>query len=84
MHARAAAARGPDLPEIRALRLSLKPLVRAEQVGQDREPGILTLYHLIDRGRAAGYRAAVRKIVRPARARVSGPFAPYAFVPASL
>ena len=81
LRARAAAARGPDVPEIRTVRAQMAPLVRAERVSLGQEAGVLTIYHLIDRGRAARYRALVRKMRKPGRIRVSGPFAPYAFVP---
>ena len=94
---REAARRREDVPEIGPLRAALEPLVRAER-GQRHparpgpEPGpaetlLASVYHLIDRGRAADYRALVEaggSALAPRRVTVSGPFAPYAFAPEDL
>lgn len=73
------------LPELAPLRARLDDLVRAERVEPRSAPPLrASVYHLIDRGRSAAYRAAVETSVAQllgVRLRVSGPFAPYAFVP---
>ncbi len=46
------------------------------------EPLLASVYHLVDRGRAAAYRAGVRRVARAhpeVRVAASGPWAPYAF-----
>jgi hypothetical protein len=94
---REAARRREDVPEIGPLRAALQPLVRAER-GQRHparpgpQPGgeetlLASVYHLIDRGQAADYRALVEagaSALAPRRVTVSGPFAPYAFAPEDL
>jgi hypothetical protein len=94
---REAARRREDVPEIGPLRAALQPLVRAERgqrhpVRPGPEPGpaetlLASVYHLIDRGRAADYRVLVEagsSALAPWRVTVSGPFAPYAFAPEDL
>jgi gas vesicle protein GvpL/GvpF len=94
---REAARRREEVPEIAPLRAALQPLVRAERAQRhpappDHQPGhpetlLASVYHLIDRGHAAEYRAAVdaaAAALAPRRVTVSGPFAPYAFAPEDL
>lgn len=73
------------LPELAPLRARLEGLVRAERVEPRAAPPLrASVYHLIERGRSAAYRAAVETsadLVGSVRLRVSGPWAPYAFVP---
>jgi hypothetical protein len=81
---RAAAARARAVPELDDLRPALAPLVKAERVEPHATPPLLaTVHHLIPRGQAARYRAAVAGgLGRPGlRLSVSGPWAPYAFAP---
>jgi hypothetical protein len=77
---RAASADAADA--IARLRRALGRLVRAEVVERHDGPLRVSLYHLVDRGRAADYRARVDRASRaiaPLRAHVTGPWAPYAF-----
>ena len=75
----------PDLSQAaRRLRGALKAIVRAERI----EPGHggvrLTIHHLVDRGRAREYRAAIRGRVAVAPAErvvVTGPWPAFAFAP---
>jgi len=81
----AARLRARAAPEAAPLRAALAGLVRAERVERhDRPPLLVSLYHLIRRGDARRYRRAVARAA-PAldrrRARVSGPWPPYAFGP---
>lgn len=73
------------LPELALLRTRLESLVRAERVEPRAAPPLrASVYHLIERGRSAAYRDAVETsidLVAGVRLRVSGPWAPYAFVP---
>jgi hypothetical protein len=89
---RAAARRRHEVPEIDPLREALGPLVHAERAerrarGAARAGAFASVHHLIDRGRAADYRWIVTMAearLRPVRATVSGPWAPYAYAPADL
>lgn len=71
------------LPEIDWLRPALRRLVRAERVEHHRTaPLVATVHHLITRGRAADYLAAVERASRrerTVRVRASGPWPPWAF-----
>jgi hypothetical protein len=73
------------VPELAAWRPLLAPLVRAERVERHVTPPLVaTVYHLIDRGAAPAYEHAVSAgdtAVADVYARVSGPWAPYAFAP---
>ena len=81
------AARHAELavPELAAWRPMLAPLVRAERVERHVTPPLVaTVYHLIDRGAASAYEDAVSAgdaAAADVHARVSGPWAPYAFAP---
>ena len=81
---RAAAA----VPELAPLRPALDRFVTAERVDRhDAPPLVASVYHLVVRGRAAAYTAAVEDAARSlhgVRVSVSGPLAPYAFAPAAL
>jgi hypothetical protein len=83
-----AARRREEAPEIEPLRRALAAAVRAERVQRSGSPPLLaSVYHLIDRGAAAAYRAIVEQAssqLEPVRVTVSGPFAPYAFAPEGL
>jgi gas vesicle protein GvpL/GvpF len=80
--------RDADVPELAPLRPRLASLVRAERAQRHEAPPLLaTVYHLIDRGRAATYLAAVAagaSALAPARAVATGPWPPYAFAPEHL
>lgn len=76
--------RARAVPELDPLRAALADLVRAERV--ERHDGgaglIASAYHLIDRGAAAQYRAAVeRTAFAELRVSVSGPWPAWAFAP---
>jgi hypothetical protein len=77
--------RAENLPELAPLRRRLGDLVAAERVEPRATPPLLaSVYHLIARGRSADYRDAVERDQAPlagVRLRLSGPWAPYAFVP---
>jgi hypothetical protein len=87
------ARRRQDVPEAAPLRAALAPLVRAERAQRHApEPAggealLASVYHLVDRGGSAAYRARVQEAaggLAPLRVAVSGPFAPYAFAPEDL
>jgi hypothetical protein len=73
------------VPEIDPVRPALASVVRAERAERHRTPPLVaSVYHLVDRGRSAAYRTAIRRAagaVRGVRLRVSGPWPPYAFAP---
>jgi hypothetical protein len=72
------------VPELDPIRRAVAPFVRAELVERGATPPLVaTAYHLIDRGRARAYAAAVRRASSAAglRVRATGPFPPYAFAP---
>jgi hypothetical protein len=73
--------------ELEPLRPRLEALVAAERVELRATPPLrASVYHLIERGRSAEYRDAIEghlDLVAGVRLRVSGPWAPYAFAPAS-
>lgn len=73
------------LPELAPLRARLAGFVRAERVEPRAAPPLrASVYHLIERGQGPAYRAAVETsgdLISGVRLRVSGPWAPYAFVP---
>jgi hypothetical protein len=72
-------------PELESLRSALGGLIAAERVEPRDAPGFrVSVYHLITRGQSDAYRDAVethRDRVPGLHVRVSGPWAPYAFVP---
>ena len=76
------------VPELEPLRPRLDALVTAERVERRATPPLrASVYHLIERGRSAEYRDAVEAnldLVAGVRLRVSGPWAPYAFVPMAV
>jgi len=80
--------RNADVPELAPLRRHLDPLVRAEQAQRhDTPPLLASVYHLVDRGRAAAYVDAVATgaaALAPIRAMATGPWPPYAFAPEEL
>jgi hypothetical protein len=84
---RAAMERARAVPQIDALRARLGALVKAERV--ERHPGathLVSVYHLIPRGRSRTYLAAVRREAAGGNAvlRATGPWPPYAFAPDPL
>ena len=85
---RLAQRRAREVPEAAPLRARLDGLVRAERVRRhDAPPLLATLYHLVARGRAGDYLAAVADAavsLEPARVSASGPWPPYAFAPEAL
>jgi hypothetical protein len=72
-----------SVPELEPLRPGLAALVRAERRERHDQPPLLaSIHHLVDRGGAAAYRAAVRRgraAVAPRQVLVRGPWPPYAF-----
>jgi len=77
-------ARAQSAPELEPLREALASIVAAERITRhDQGPLLLTAYHLIPRGAAPAYRKLLQRHAVPlhARATVSGPWPPYAFVP---
>ena len=72
-------------PELAPLREALAPIVAAERIARhDQGPLVLTAYHLIPRGAVTTYRRLLRRHAAALgyRAILSGPWPPYAFVPA--
>jgi hypothetical protein len=84
----AARLRARRVPEIEPLRRALGALVRAERAERHAtRPLIASVYHLVPRGRARAYRAALlrtRRDLGSVTVRASGPWAPYAFAPERL
>jgi hypothetical protein len=81
---RQAAARTALPRAAQRVRDTVKPVVTAECIGQGRGQIRVVLHHLLPRGRASEYRKLVQEAARGAgveRVAVSGPFAPFAFVP---
>ena len=79
-----AQARAQSAPELEPLRDALASIVAAERITRhDQGPLLLTAYHLIPRGAAPAYRKLLQRhaALLRARATVSGPWPPYAFVP---
>jgi hypothetical protein len=80
---RSAALRARAVPEIDWLRPSLARFVRAERAERHaRAPLLASVHHLLPKGRAAAYLAAVDRALRTRRGvRVvaSGPWPPWAF-----
>jgi hypothetical protein len=70
-------------PQIAALLDRVAPLVRAERLEAHQTPPLVaSAYHLIDRGGASAYRAALRPppgASAALRVSISGPWPPYAF-----
>jgi hypothetical protein len=85
---RAERRRAREAPELAPLRSALAPLVRAERVTRhDAPPLLATVHHLVDRGAADAYRAAVERgaaALAPRSVVVSGPWPPYAFAPEAI
>ena len=79
-----AQARARSAPELEPLTAALAHIVTAERISRhDAGPLLLTAYHLIPRGKARVYRAALKRHAAALGLRViaSGPWPPYAFVP---
>jgi len=75
--------RAQALPELEPLRSALSGLIRAERVEPHGQPGLLaSVYHLIDRGAAEGYRQRLEPALPGGlRVSVSGPWPAWSFVP---
>jgi Gas vesicle synthesis protein GvpL/GvpF len=75
--------RAAKVPELDPLRAALSSLIRAEQVEPHAQPGLLaSVYHLIDRGNAEGYRQRVQSSpLEGVRVTVSGPWPAWSFAP---
>jgi hypothetical protein len=73
------AQREREVPGFRPFRDVVKTWVRAERV--EKRGGVATIYHLVPRGSADRYRAALERAAGAADVRmlVSGPWPPYAF-----
>jgi hypothetical protein len=81
---RLALARARALPDLDGLRARLGALLKAERV--ERHPsatGLVSVYHLIPRGRSRTYLAEVEREAGVGRVglRATGPWPPYAFAP---
>jgi hypothetical protein len=74
--------------ELEALRPALARFVVAERVERHATPPLVaSVYHLVRRGDAVPYAAAIEEATHTlvdVRVRVSGPWAPYAFAPDTL
>jgi hypothetical protein len=76
--------RARRIPELDPLRQALQGMAHAERVERHSEPGLLaSVYHLIDRGGAAGYKSIVESVelsggLRPT---ISGPWPAWSFAP---
>ena len=68
-----------QVPELAPIRAAIQRLVKDERV--ERRSGIVTVHHLVPRGMADRYRAAVARAADDVgmRIAVTGPWAPYAF-----
>jgi hypothetical protein len=77
-----------DAGELAPIRPVLDRFIAAERVERHATPPLVaSVYHLLARGRAPAYTAAVEAAGRTlpgVRLRVSGPWAPYAFAPPAL
>ncbi|MFL6261349.1 MAG: GvpL/GvpF family gas vesicle protein [Thermoanaerobaculia bacterium] len=78
--------RAHSLPEIEPLREALRPLLRAERIERHEAAGPLlgTAYHLVLRGEAGAYLAALetaKERIGGRRVAATGPWPPYAFAP---
>jgi hypothetical protein len=84
LRSRLAASRPQLSAAAHRLRRALTPMVRAERIEPGRGGVRFAIHHLVDRGRAREYRAAVRRSVAVAsgeRVVISGPWPPFAFAP---
>ena len=85
---RARAHRSAGGDELAPIRPVLDRFVAAERVERHHTPPLVaSVYHLVARGGASAYAAAVERAARDlpdVRVTVSGPWAPYAFAPESL
>ncbi|MBI3723386.1 GvpL/GvpF family gas vesicle protein [bacterium] len=82
-------ARSRSIPELDPLRERLSPLIVDERLERHEVGALLgTAHHMVERGRARAYRAAVSRgqslLATGLRVRVSGPSPPYAFAPEAL
>jgi hypothetical protein len=77
-------ARAREVPELEPYRPYLSPLIRAERAERhEKDLLVASVYHLVDRGGARAYLAAVERAagVGKLRLKATGPFPPYAFAP---
>jgi hypothetical protein len=83
LNARRAALSSPRPPLAAAVSDAVRALAHDERIQADGNPGRTALFHLIDRGDAKRYRAAVQSVPIPAGESVTmtGPYAPFAFAP---
>lgn len=85
LQSRRQAARVPLPASALAIRRAVRPLVERERVDAGRGQIRATLHHLIARGRAAEYRALVKRAIEKHpfedHVVVSGPWPPFAFAP---
>ena len=77
-----------EVAELAPLRPALARFVTAERIERHRTPPLVaSVYHLVRRGTAADYAKTIEDAagrLAPVRVTVSGPWAPYAFAPASM
>jgi gas vesicle protein GvpL/GvpF len=79
--------RARALPQFDPVRVALRGIVHEERVAPHASPPLVaSVFHLIDRSRAAAYRRRAEAAAAGAsfRATISGPFPPYAFGPEDL
>jgi Gas vesicle synthesis protein GvpL/GvpF len=85
LRTRAESVRAHVPPVASAIRRALGTLVSAERVDRGRGNILVTLNHLVDRGRASRYRSVVEAAVEqcdvPPPVVISGPWPPFAFAP---
>jgi hypothetical protein len=76
--------RARTVPEIDPLRAALGPLIRAERTEPHGESLVASVYHLVDRGRAADYLRKVSEVPLAVRVTASGPWPAWSFAPEAV
>ena len=76
--------RARAVPALDPLRAALSALVQAERTEPHDGPLIASVYHLIDRGKAAEYLEAVEGTALTVRVAASGPWPAWSFAPEAL
>ncbi|HWE22866.1 MAG TPA: GvpL/GvpF family gas vesicle protein [Myxococcales bacterium] len=76
--------RARAVPEIAPLRAALAPLIRAERTEPHGQSLVASVYHLIDRGRAAEYLRKVAEVPLEVRVSASGPWPAWSFAPEAV
>jgi len=78
------ARRARAVPQIDPLREALSPFLRAERTEPGQDSLLASVYHLIDRGRAADYLAALARTRLAVRVVPSGPWPAWSFAPEAI